>query len=307
MSAAADARRDEDGLLLRDPPAVAVLTMARDEGHMLRRWVDHYARQVGRGHLLVLDDGSVDGSTDEADCAVMRLPGLRAPHGFNRARLSLVSRLAAGLLESYDVVVFTDVDEFLVPDPARHDDLVSYLAARPDDEVLAPVALNVLHHTGVDEPLRDDRPVLGQRTLAKLSPVMCKPSIKRKPRRWCANTHGIRGPYRVDPELAMFHLKFADRDALRAVAEHRQELVQTEHRGSGSSWRYSPDDLERVVSEQTAGIDLGEVPEFDVATVDTDALVVRDGNEHRSPKIGQITALRDQPLVRVPTRFHGLV
>ena len=32
-------------------PAVAVITMARDEGTMLRRWVDHYAAQVGAEHV----------------------------------------------------------------------------------------------------------------------------------------------------------------------------------------------------------------------------------------------------------------
>jgi hypothetical protein len=294
-------------LLRRDPPAVAVMTMARDEGPMLRRWVDHYARHVGRGHLLVLDDGSVDGSTEEAGCAVMRLPGLRAPHGFNRARLSLVSKLAGGLLESYDVVVFTDVDEFLVPDPAHHDDLVSFLAARPDDDVLAPVALNVLHHVGTDEPLRPGAPVLGQRRLAQLAPVMCKPSIKRVPRRWGANTHGIRAPYRVDSELAMFHLKFADRDTLRATAQRRHALVHAEQRGGGSSWQFPAEDLDRLLASLTEGVEAADVPELDLGAVDTGALVLRDGEEHRSPKVGQVTSLQQEALVRIPERFHGLV
>jgi hypothetical protein len=294
-------------LLRRDPPAVAVMTMARDEGPMLHRWVAHYARHVGRGHLLVLDDGSEDGSTDEVGCAVMRLPGLRAPHGFNRARLSLVSKIAGGLLESYDVVVFTDVDEFLVPDPARHDALVSYLSARPDDDVLAPIALNVLHHVGVDQPLRPEAPVLGQRRLAQLAPVMCKPSIKRVPRRWSANTHGIRAPYRVDPELAMFHLKFADRDTLREVADRRHALVHAEQRGGGSSWQFPADELDQLLAGLTSGVVVDDVPELDLGSVDTGALVLRDGDDHRAPKIGQVTSLQQEALVRVPERFHGLV
>lgn len=59
-------------------PSLAVVTMARDEGAVLRRWVDWYAGQVGAEHVIVLDDGSTDGSTDDLPCPVLHLPPLRA-------------------------------------------------------------------------------------------------------------------------------------------------------------------------------------------------------------------------------------
>jgi hypothetical protein len=57
-------------------PHVAVITMARDEGTMLRRWVEHYSREVGAENLVVVDDNSSDGSTDDLPCPVLRIPPL---------------------------------------------------------------------------------------------------------------------------------------------------------------------------------------------------------------------------------------
>ena len=99
-------------------PEVAVITMARDEGELLPLWVSHYARHVGIDNLVVLDDNSVDGSTEGLGCTVHRVPELKGGLAFEPVRMRLMNGLAAGLLAVYDYVVFVDVDEFLVTDPA---------------------------------------------------------------------------------------------------------------------------------------------------------------------------------------------
>lgn len=287
-------------------PAVLALTMARDEGRMLARWVQHYGAHLGVDHLLVIDDGSRDGSTDDLPCPVLRTPGLRRS-GFNGPRLQMINRLAAGLLESYDAVLFTDTDEFLLPDPAHHPDLRSYLRARPGVPVMAPIALNLLHHVPSEPALRHDEPVLGQRALCQLAPNMCKPSIKRRRAPWAAATHGIRARYEVDPELFMVHLKFGDVDRLRAVGAHRHELTRTEGRGGGSSWRLGPDELVELLLDVTRDVDPSTLPELDPAEVDVETLVMREEKLWRSPRVPQVHALRSQPLLRVPQRLRGLL
>ncbi len=289
-------------------PTVVVMTMARDEGAMLQRWVRHYADQVGMENLIVLDDNSVDRSTEGLPCTVHRLPVLPGDRDFEVARMELVSGLARGLLAVYDVAVFVDVDEFLIPDPDQYADLREFLAERPDRDVIAPMALNVVHHQALEGPLDPNQPVLGQRQFAKFVPLMCKPAIKRVPAPWRFASHGIMAPFEVDPELFMVHLKFADVDLLRAVGDHRRRLVDADRRGAGSSWAVGGDEIALLLSTFVAGADADDVPEFAPTQQELDRAVRRDpSGAYRASKPGQLKAMEDQPLVRVPERLLGRV
>ncbi|MEP9383873.1 glycosyltransferase family 2 protein [Nocardioides sp. KR10-350] len=287
-------------------PRVAVLTVARDEGDMLHRWVGYYGGQVGVENLIVFDDNSSDGSTDRLPCTVQRIPGFR-PGRFEASRIKLVSGVAQGLLQTYDVVVFTDVDEFIIPDPKLHDGLRPYLRARREVPVLAPLALNVVHHPGLEGPLHPSRPILGQRSFAKFAPVMCKPALKRVSSPWAAASHGVMAPYQPDPELFMVHFKFADQDALRRQADRRNAMAMSEGRGKNSSWSETGQDLVDLVAQATAGVRREDVPEFDPTTVDLSTLVIQEGDLYRAPRQGQVRVLKRSPLVRVPERLHGIV
>ena len=287
-------------------PRVVVLTVARDEAEMLPRWVRHYGAQVGVENLVVVDDNSSDGSTDALPCPVLRIPGF-PPERFEERRIKLVSGLAQGLLNSYDVAIFTDVDEFLVPDPARHDGLVSYLQARRDRAVMAPLALNVLHDARSEGALDPEQPVVGQRRFAKFAPVMCKPAVKRVPAAWRFASHGIDTPYAVDPELFMLHLKFADTDQLRRVAESRHQLALADGRGINASWQHSGEAMADMLAGFVGGADPSTVREFDPGAVKLQQLVAEREGAWRAAGRAQVTAMTHQPLVRIPERLHGLV
>lgn len=287
-----------------DPPSVLVMTMVRDEAEMLPRWIRHYAAQVGMDNLLVLDDSSVDGSTDGLACTVHRLPPLDGSR-YERTRMQLASGLAQGFLAAYDYVVFVDADEFLLPDPARYRDLPDFLAHRPDRDVVAPTALNVVHVPAVEGPLRSDEPVLGQRRFAMFAPLMCKPSIKRVPAGWRWASHGVEAPFEVDPELFMIHLKFADRDLLLRVAAHRKALVDADGRAKKSSWSREAHQIVAALDRAVAGVDVDAVPEFDPREPDLAAIVQPRDGWYRAVGAGQVQALNQQPLCRVPERLLG--
>jgi hypothetical protein len=282
------------------------MTMARDEKDMLPRWVDHYGSQVGRENLLVLDDNSVDGSTDGLPCTVHRLPPLDGPR-FEGTRMRLLSGLAAGFLEVYDVVVFVDVDEFLVADPARHRDLRSYLATRADRDVVAPLGLNVVHVPRAEGPLEAAQPILGQRHFAQFAPLMCKPSLKRVDAPWRWASHGIEAPFEVDPELFLVHMKFADRDTLARVAAHRKAVSDADGRARKSSWSRDAEDILAAFDGAVAGVDPDAVPELDPGELDLAAVVAPRDGWFRAVGAGQVKALQQQPLRRVPSRLLGTI
>jgi hypothetical protein len=289
---------------MSDPPRVAVLTTTRDEADMLPRWIDYYGGQVGVDNLLVLDDNTADGSTKDLPCSVYRLPPAPWRWDWAVGRIRMVNGIAQGLLACYDVVVFTDVDEFLVPDPARYDGLRDYLAARTDREVIAPLALNVLHNPDQEPDLDPARPVLAQRRFVKFAPVMCKPLLKRIPAAWRPAFHGINAPYEIDRDLLMLHLKYYDLAALRKVADHRRMLHETEDRGASSSaWAMGSDELASELLSWVATTEGGQVPEFDAAEPNLDRIVKqRPGGFYRSDGT-QLRAMKKNPLRRLPDRY----
>ena len=291
---------------------VAVMTFCRDEGRMLPLWVRYYGDQLGVENLYVIDDNSEDGSTDDLPCDVLRIPPIRGGK-FESTRMGFLAGLGSALHTVYDCVIFCDVDEFIVPDPERHDGLRAFLAdreQRPDTPgALGVLGLNVVHAVDSEPPLDLAQPVLGQRHLAKFLPVMCKPSVSFAAAPWWAASHGIRTPYRVDPDLWMFHLKFGDRDHLQAIADHRLRMVEADGRSRDTQWRQGGDTLVELLERITAGADIAQVPEFVPPSGERlDGLVLEESpGNFRAPKGGQMKLMENRPLVRIPQRFHGIV
>lgn len=288
-------------------PRVAAITMVRDERIMLPRWVAHYSRECGGPeNLYVLDDNTADGSTDHLPCSVTRLDDWGSQH-FERTRMKVITEFAAELHGSYDAVLFADADEFLVADPARHENLPALVAARPERQVIGAMNLNVVHDATREPPLDPDRPVLGQRTWAKFVPLMCKPALRTRALPWVAGSHGTTVPFEIDPDLYMFHLKFAERDHLKAVGDHRKELADREGRAKETSWQFAGDDLVALLDEIVTGVDPGEVAPFKPRPrVLADIVRPAANGTYRAHGRRQVNAMRRQPMVSVPRRFWGL-
>lgn len=294
---------------MRRTPRVAAVTMVRNEGRMLRKWVDYYAGQLGADHLVVIDDNSDDGSTDNLGCRVERIAPIT--EHFELARMRIVSDVAARLLRRHEAVVFADADEFVVPDPERYADLRDVVAAHADDAAVGVLGLNVVHHLADEGPLTYDRPFLDQRRLAKFIPLLCKPSVKLTKRPWAAASHGLRGAtYAIDPGLYMFHMKFADRDHLQSTAEHRRAMVEMDGRADATSWQFTGDEMVGLLDRINDGVgaDISDLQEFR-PPVEKLAEIVQtfDNGVTRATGNRQVGAMERRPLLRLPERFRGLV
>lgn len=214
---------------------IAIVTMAHGYPQMLSKWCAHYGAIFGAENLFILSHGSgPDHRAIAGDANVIALPRTFS-RAFGRARVRMVGRVAAGLLEIYQNVVITDVDEFLCVAPDVSDNLLTYLQGRAKAAAIAPLGFQLRPETS-----RFDwsAPALSQRFVASLRGHACKPTIISAPQDFLPGFHAIKaGPFEVDPNLMLFHLKHVDHDAFHAhyaAVKSDVEAIWTEDEKSGA-------------------------------------------------------------------------
>jgi hypothetical protein len=219
---------------------LAVVTMVYNEPDFLPVWARHYRTVLGAEHCYVIDHGSDDESI-AASCPlqVARLP--RSPLD-EHWRADLVSTLCARLLERYEVVAYTDVDELLVADPRRFNDLVG-LAAATEADVLTAFGSNILEVPG-DAPIDLDRPISAQRHWARPYSSLCKPVFIRRPVRWGPGFHYADAASHFGG-LYLFHIAYAD-NAITARRQAKRCGVERAD-GHGAHHGTPPEEMVRLM------------------------------------------------------------
>ena len=194
-------------------------------------WLRHYSRHFGSEDIYVLDHDTTDGSTEglAGRCSVI---SVHHDTSFDHRWLTgIVEDFQSFLLRSYDAVLFSEVDEFVVPDPRRYPDLQAYI-----DDLEASAAsctgYNVVQYPD-EPPLRFDAPVLSQRTYWHPSPHYSKRLLSKIPLSWNIGFHHeLNAPgIHPDPNLYLIHLHRVD-----------YEYCLTRHRAAAAR-NWSPGDL----------------------------------------------------------------
>jgi hypothetical protein len=171
-----------------------------------------------------------------------------------------ISGVVAALLNSYESVLYTDVDEILVPDPAISPSLRDYCHA-PRKDVTTAIGVNLLHAFDREAPLDPSVGWLLQRSLAMPVSSMFKPSLVRHVVDWTPGFHSYEGPVQFDG-LYLFHVAYADLEIAmrrqekrrRAIAKH--PMKSHHHRASNesvrdwmSSWARLPEGTDQDLEE----------------------------------------------------------
>lgn len=199
--------------------AIAIITMVYNESTNLPIWVGHYHRMAPSAALFVVDHSSSDGSTARVS-GVNRIP-LPRDKLDERDRTFLINSLQQGFLRYYDIVIYTDCDELLVPDPAKSAALDAYLAAL-SYPYASPIGINVLHIADLEPAIDFTRPLLLQRRYGQFQSSLCKPLVTRVALTWEPGFHSCNLRPHVDKSLYLFHIKQIDKEeALR-----RHHVVQ---------------------------------------------------------------------------------
>ncbi len=199
---------------------IAAFTMAYNEPVFLPLWKAHYGQQLGLENIFCIDHGSDDGSTDNPGISVLRIPRGKLDED---ERAAFVSRFHASLLVYYDAVIFTDCDEFLVPDPRLYTGLRDFVERRCDTTNTA-VGLNVLHAPDQEAPVDLYKPVFTQRSFVRFHGLYCKTLVSRVPIAWKPGFHACDFAPRVDTGLYLFHLKYMDLSLFRKIQKVRNAI-----------------------------------------------------------------------------------
>jgi hypothetical protein len=272
---------------------IAAFTMVYNEPLFLRLWAAHYGREVGAENLFCLDHGSTDGSADGVVANTIRLPRGEFEEV---ARARCVSHYQASLLAYYDAVIFSDADEFLVADPARHAGLAD-LIARSRHPTLRAMGCDVVQVAGAEAALDPAQPILAQRGFAKFSPRYCKPLVSRVPVVWRPGFHHCPQPAELDPDLYLFHLKFVDAalfeetQAKRLSVTWSAEAIASQH---GGHWRMEAKRLAAQAFPQAIPPDAPELGEAEFRALLADKEAARDPTRLRAP-------------FRIPARFRQAI
>jgi len=198
---------------------ICALTMVRNDDFYLRKWIEYYGALLGEEHLYVHLDGEDQAIPAWGGAAHFfkhkKIPGQVVEA--ERGRLDLLSREASKLLETYDLVIGTDADEFLVVDPSLGVSLPEFLSGLDVRTSVSGLGVDVGQKLGEEGPIDATRPFLSQRHYARLSTRYTKPSVVGAPVRWGAGFHRIKGHnFHIAKDLYLFHFGYFDMDRIQA-------------------------------------------------------------------------------------------
>ena len=199
---------------------IAAITMVRNDDFFLSKWVGYYGRQLGKENLHVIFDGLDQKVPEFCDGVnVERVEHVKGNvHEADRGRIDLISQRAARLFDRYDMVIGTDVDEFLVVDPLLGQTLAQFLSGVTTGlPSISGLGVDVGQKIGEEADIDASRPFLSQRSYAKLSTRYSKASVLLRPVAWGSGFHRTRrGNFHIVKDLYLFHFGCVDLARIRA-------------------------------------------------------------------------------------------
>ena len=192
---------------------IAAVSMCRNDSFFLERWISYYGKILGYKNLYLFIDG-VDQKlplrAEKINCfqiSHINLNRLKA----DRSRAKRISDFAKELHKRYDVVLATDIDEFLVLDPNTGLKLKEYLSKNFISSSLSALGIDVTQHPTFEKSIDKNKPFLSQRKYAFVSDRYTKPIISLEPLNWGSGFHRVKGKdFTIDPNLFLFHFGLVD-------------------------------------------------------------------------------------------------
>jgi len=279
----------------KNPVKIAVISMLRNDDFFVRKWIQYYGEQFGHENLFLILDGHDQPIPDSHELInLIRVPHLKLSRAKgDRNRSDLVSYLAKGLFQRYDIVIGGDIDEYLVLDPKLGITLAEYLQRPNKRASLSALGLDVGQHLKDELPIDPEKPFLEQRSFAHVSARYTKAVVTTRPVTWGSGFHRVRWKnFKIDPNLFLFHFGMVDFDLAQGKNED-QALLKAGWKGH----------LDRRY--QLFELILKNNP------VDGDAFfpVARKRQSLFRPVYAwnKPGMLKEKPIIRIPERFRSVI
>jgi hypothetical protein len=201
------ARREHYSIRNPDPSRRrAVMTITHNEALFFPIWLGYYSAFFDPSDIYVLDHDTTDGSTDGG--GFVRIP-ISHDTFDNLWMVENVERLQRELLQSYDVVLVTDVDEIVAPLPERGS-LTEYIDGF-DEPYVNCLGYELIHLVDREGPFDPSRKVLDQRSYWFANDIYDKPALATERLHWQPGFHRtVDGRMRLDPDFYLIHLHRLD-------------------------------------------------------------------------------------------------
>jgi len=192
---------------------ICAITMARNDSFFLERWIAYYGTQLGEENLYILLDGTDQQAPQNAGISTIKfIEHIDCKVALaDKLRINELTKLASELLNTYDIVIGTDADEFLVVDPACNMQLADYLSSLKIKTSLSGLGMDVGQHLHFEKAVDPNRLFLEQRHFAFVSSRYTKAVVIAKPVRWGSGFHRVRNHnFTIDKNLYLFHFGSVD-------------------------------------------------------------------------------------------------
>lgn len=233
---------------MREKRPAAVFTIMQNEPRFLPIWLRYYGQHFDETDIYILDHDS----TDVTHLAVLdherrnrriNVVPVHRYHSFAHDWLrATVQAFQQFLLRSYDMVLFTEADEIVAPDPdVFPGGLKEYLTYADSESwrVIRMVGHEVMHNARAGEPaIRwGDYPLLKQRSTWSDSLLYSKPTLVRVPVSYHVGFHDGHGLPVIRDDMHQLHLLHLHRiDYSYALERHRNNLKR----------KWSPEDIRNM-------------------------------------------------------------
>jgi hypothetical protein len=196
----------------------AALTIVHNEPVFFPIWLRYYSRFFGPDDIYVLDHETSDGSTDRNGYVRIPVTHATVDHTW---MVRTIEEHQHRLLDRYDVVLVTDVDEIVAP-RAEWGTLGDYID-RFEEAFVNCLGYELIHLVDREGPFDPARRVLDQRGYWFANEIYDKPALATQPMRWKPGFHRTEdGRMRPDPDLYLIHLHRMDYEICRARHRYRQ-------------------------------------------------------------------------------------